>query len=92
MPTEEYTAVPLDEHATYRPAPRKGLLGSSTLMVVFGLVASAIICFVLGFAVGQNWDGGKRVLDMDWSPSQAGLLPPQAFLPDSKRHTQTAVY
>ncbi|KAH7419951.1 hypothetical protein BKA64DRAFT_699954 [Cadophora sp. MPI-SDFR-AT-0126] len=82
MPTEEYTAVPLDEHATYQHTSRKEHLGSSTLMVVFGLVAGAVVCFILGFAVGQNWDGGKHILDTSWSQSQAELLPPQAFLPN----------
>jgi hypothetical protein len=80
MLIEEYTAVPLDEKEHF-DAPhvdrREYLVGDifKVLLVVFII---AIGSFTLGFGIGKNWKQGSR-----WEVDKNGLLPPQAFVPDS---------
>jgi hypothetical protein len=82
MLNEEYTAVPLDEkeyfgtpHAVRRDY---GFSVSDILKAVLLVFFIAIGSFTLGFGVGQNWKEGSR-----WETGEDGLLPPQAFIPDS---------
>ncbi|KAL5321891.1 hypothetical protein ACEPPN_009854 [Leptodophora sp. 'Broadleaf-Isolate-01'] len=82
MATEEYTSVPLDEHASFQHVRHKRTLWLGTAKTTLGLLVGAIACFVVGFAAGQNWDGEGHIEEIDWSQSaQIGLLSPQAFLP-----------
>jgi hypothetical protein len=80
MLNEEYTAVPLDEkdyfsgpHVVRREYPVGDIL--KAVLVVFFI---AIGSFTLGFGVSQKWKEGSR-----WETDEDGLLPPQAFVPDS---------
>jgi hypothetical protein len=77
---EEYTAVPLDEKeyfGTSHVITRTYSVGDvlKAVLVVFFI---AIGSFTLGFGIGQNWKGALK-----WVADEDGLLPPQAFLPNS---------
>ncbi len=84
MLNEEYTAIPLDEKeyfGTPHPVWRDyGFSVGDVLKAVLLVFFIAIASFTLGFGVGQNWKEGLR-----WETGEDGLLPPQAFIPDSKK-------
>jgi hypothetical protein len=82
MLNEEYAAIPLDEkeyfgtpHLTRR---QYGFAVGDILKAVLLVFCIAMGSFTLGFEVGQNWKEGWR-----WKTTENGLLPPQAFVPDS---------
>lgn len=80
MLNEEYTAVPLDEKEYFGTPSKKDAPVGNILKAVLLLFLLAIGCFGVGFGIGQRWGPGS----MRWQqPGEDGLLPPQAFLPDS---------
>jgi len=82
MLNEEYTTVSLDEKEYFGTAQvtrRQYDLSVGDILKGVLLVFCIVIgSFTLGFGVGQNWKGGSR-----WKRNEDGLLPPQAFVPDS---------
>ncbi|PBP19029.1 hypothetical protein BUE80_DR010087 [Diplocarpon rosae] len=84
MSTEQYAAVPLDEHDPFRGRSLKELPSArQTLQTTIGLAVGVVLVFGVGFGAGQNWSAGKHIKDAPiWSePSENRLLSPQAFLP-----------
>ncbi len=79
MLNEEYTAVPLDEKEFGTPhGDRREYLVRDIFKAVLVVFFIAIGSFTLGFGIGKNWKKGLR-----WEVDENGLLPPQAFVPDS---------
>lgn len=77
---EDYTAVPLDEKE-YFDTPHvitKSYTVGDVLRAALVVLFIAIGSFTLGFGMGQNWKGA-----MKWIKDEEGLLPPQAFIPNS---------
>jgi hypothetical protein len=55
------------------------------MKVVLFLTSFAIVCFGIGFGVGQNWTHVEK--SISWpQPGEDKLLPPQAFIPESQSH------
>jgi hypothetical protein len=80
MLNEEYIAVPLDEkeHFGAPHGDRREYLVRDLFKAVLVVFFIAIGSFTLGFGIGKNWKEGSR-----WEVDKNGLLPPQAFVPDS---------
>jgi len=82
MLSEEYTAISLDEKEYYGTPEvvrrHYDFAVGDVLKAVLLVFCIAIGSFTLGFGVGQNWTQGPR-----WEKNEEGLLPPQAFVPES---------
>ncbi len=84
MPHEGYSSVSLDEGIENGVYVLKPSLVRDGVKRVLALTAFAVVCFLIGLGVGQNWTNSEK--SMSWSqPGVKGhLLPPQAFIPESR--------
>jgi len=78
---QEYRAVPRNEQSDLDRAPKIAPERKIANKAVLFLTAFAVVCFVMGFAVGQNWTHVEK--SISWpQPGEDKLLPPQAFIPE----------
>jgi hypothetical protein len=79
-----YTAIPLDENGEVAPGPRRISSLRRIAMTALFVAIFAVASFILGFAVGQNWSRETAILvTAPPKPGVDGLMPPQAFIPES---------
>jgi len=86
MAANDYTPVSVDENEKYeagytgRPQKEERISVKSYI----GLVGMAMICFAIGFGVGENWSSKSHLRPQnEVVPNEKGLLPPQSFIPES---------
>jgi hypothetical protein len=76
-----YTAVPSDEDGRVAPRPRDLLSLSHIAKTALLVAVTASVSFILGFVV-RGYGIAESLPQKQ--PMIDGLLPPQAFIPESK--------
>jgi ABC-type nitrate/sulfonate/bicarbonate transport system permease component len=84
--SSHYTAIPSDDdsRATLRPEKK---LGATVTTALFATIA-AVVSFVLGFAIGQNWSTVSAISHPQTAAERP--LPSQVFIPESMKYGKNA--